>query len=454
MPPIRSETSQKLACQEGKILLALSDLENGRINSLRAAAKLYEIPFSTLQARADGRIARVDKRLNRFKLTELEEDSLVYWIISMDICGAAPRPATIGEMANILLAARGSQPPPTVGKNWPSKFVERRDELRTRYSVRYDYQRALNEDPKALRAWFATVQSDIYNFDEIGFAMGLISSQKVVTRAEFYGRRRLLQPGNREWVTAIESICADGYSLPLCVIFKGKLFIPSTNSRVRGRFRLLILDGHGSHLTPQFDRICAENDIIPLCMPAYSSHLLQLLDVGCFAVIKRAYGRFVSDLARTGYNHIDNFAAKTPRTVIRLYKQASILKDLLKQRSNSPPSLSKTILDRIIKGHSEALHNTALLAQENANLRMANERIVKKRNRSNRKIPYEEGLTVEEGLQLATQLDLPEEAPRVESHTQGELPSQADRPATRAPPRCSGCREIGHRINVCKNRYI
>ena len=60
----------------------------------------------------------------------------------------------------------------------------------------------LNEDPKSLRAWFATVQrvieensiqpEDIYNFDETGFAMGFISAQKVVTRAEYCGRRRLL----------------------------------------------------------------------------------------------------------------------------------------------------------------------------------------------------------------------------------------------------------------------
>lgn len=54
-----------------------------------------------------------------------------------------------------------------------------------------------------------------------------------------------------------------------------------------------------------------------------------------------------------------------------------MLKDLLKQRSNSPPSLSKTILDQIIKGHSIALHNTALLAQDNANLRVANKKVVK-----------------------------------------------------------------------------
>jgi hypothetical protein len=125
---------------------------------------------------------------------------------------------------------------------------------------------------------------DIYNFDETGFAMGLISAQKVVIRGEYYGPRSILQPGNREWVTAIEAICAHGYSLPPRIIFKGKVaiagwfnnllkdwrfevskngwttheiglrwlqkqFIPHTNSRVRGRFRLLILDRHGSHLT-------------------------------------------------------------------------------------------------------------------------------------------------------------------------------------------------------------
>ncbi|OOQ86757.1 hypothetical protein PEBR_19872 [Penicillium brasilianum] len=77
MPPIRSEYTQKLAKQEGKILLALSDLQEGRIQSIRAAAKLYDIPRSTLQKRADGRLSRVDTPPNGRKLTQLEEDSLV-----------------------------------------------------------------------------------------------------------------------------------------------------------------------------------------------------------------------------------------------------------------------------------------------------------------------------------------------------------------------------------------
>jgi hypothetical protein len=249
-------------------------------------------------------------------------------------------------------------------------------------------------------------------------------------------------------------------------------------------------------------------------MPPHSSHLLQPLDVGCFAVLKRAYSRFISDLARCGYNHIDKFdflddykrarleafhqpaiiqnsfaasglvpidaervlsklnislrtptppssrpssrssqfTPKTPRTVAQLQKQASMLKDLLKQRSNSPPSPSKTMLDQIIKGHCIALHNTALLAQENANLRAANEKVVKKRTRSTKQIPCEEGLSAEEAQQLAQQPEQPVEENQVVSHEAGESANQADLTRKRAPPRCSGCGVIGHKINQCKNR--
>lgn len=70
-----------------------------------------------------------------------------------------------------------------------------------------------------------------------------------------------------------------------------KLFIPSTCARMQGRYRLLIFDGHGSHLVPKFDEICAAINIITTFMPAHSSHLLQPLEIGCFAVLKRSYSR-------------------------------------------------------------------------------------------------------------------------------------------------------------------
>lgn len=85
-----------------------------------------------------------------------------------------------------------------------------------------------------------------------------------------------------------------------------KKFNPSMNSRVRVR-RLLTIDYHGRHFTPEFDRICAESDFIPRCMSTHFSHLLQPLNVGYYSVLKRAYGSFVSDLPHVRYDHINRF---------------------------------------------------------------------------------------------------------------------------------------------------
>jgi hypothetical protein len=76
------------------------------------------------------------------------------------------------------------------------------------------------------------------------------------------------------------------------------------NSRTTGRYRLLILDGHESHISAQFQQYCKEHEIITLCMPPHSSHLLQPLDVSCFSPLKTSYGRQIENLIRLRINHI------------------------------------------------------------------------------------------------------------------------------------------------------
>lgn len=83
------------------------------------------------------------------------------------------------------------------------------------------------------------------------------------------------------------------------------MFDKHTKDRSVGRYRLLILDGHGSHVTPEFDQYCLDQSIIVLCMPPHSSHLLQPLDVGCFSVLKRSYGKRIETLMSLGVNQID-----------------------------------------------------------------------------------------------------------------------------------------------------
>ena len=108
----------------------------------------------------------------------------------------------VREMADLLLQKRGTTPVLSVGQNWVTNFVKRRPLLSSRFSKRYNYERAKCEDPKIIIEWFNLVQKtilefgidsdDIYNFDETGFAIGLTITTKVITRSEYYGRRPVL----------------------------------------------------------------------------------------------------------------------------------------------------------------------------------------------------------------------------------------------------------------------
>ena len=71
-----------------------------------------------------------------------------------------------------------------------------------------------------------------------------------------------------------------------------------------GGYRLLFLDGHESHHSTDFELYCKDNNIITLCMPPHSSHILQPLDVGCFGPLKQAYGRQIEKKMRAGTSHI------------------------------------------------------------------------------------------------------------------------------------------------------
>lgn len=156
--------------------------------------------------------------------------------------------------------------------------------------------------------------------------MGVICLGMVVTRADRRGRGKAVQPGNREWATAIVCVNSEGWSVPPILVVQGvnhlanwytegglphnwvikptsngwtnnetglewlKHFDKHTKSRTQGPYRMLVLDGHESHESVDFQEYCKANNIITLCLPPYSSHLTQPLDVGCSSVLKRKYG--------------------------------------------------------------------------------------------------------------------------------------------------------------------
>ena len=84
------------------------------------------------------------------------------------------------------------------------EFVYGRADLRSDYFRKKDYQRALCEDPEIIQKWFnlvrnvvtkyGVVDDDVWNFDETGFQMGVISTARVVTGTERRGKPVVTQP--------------------------------------------------------------------------------------------------------------------------------------------------------------------------------------------------------------------------------------------------------------------
>jgi hypothetical protein len=89
---------------------------------------------------------------------------------------------------------------------------------------------------------------------------------------------------------------------------------------------LLILDGHESYKLLPFQDLCEENKIITLCIPLHSSHILQPLNVGCFAPLKQAYSREIRVLALDYIGRINKkaFIATFAKVFEKAFSKANV----------------------------------------------------------------------------------------------------------------------------------
>src|ERR1700677_2084652 len=148
------------------------------------------------------------------------------------------------------------------------------------------------------------------------------------------------QDGNRENITVLVTIGADGSTLPPTIIFKGKAyqaiwkqdnpanaslviilfnsinlhifldrlgysqkgwidgeigmlwikqFNAQTREKAKGCARVLLVDGHKSHYTLGFLDYARTHNIHILCYPSHATHIYQGLDVVCFSILKRIW---------------------------------------------------------------------------------------------------------------------------------------------------------------------
>ncbi|KAJ3545078.1 hypothetical protein NM208_g450 [Fusarium decemcellulare] len=533
---------------EARMLLALQALQNNPKLSLRRAADIYKVNRITLRRRQHGIQSRRDTIQKSRRLSDLEEQILIHFILDLDSRGFPPRLRGVKEMADQLLADRDAPP---VGTRWAHNFVRRHHELKTRFFRKYDYQRAKCEDPTVIRDWFRLVANtiakygirsdDIYNFDETGFLMGMIATEMVVTGSERRSKPKSVQPGNREWITVIQAINAEGQAIQPFIIGAGqyhlanwyqesnlpgdwviattqngwtdnetglewlKHFDRCTAKRSNSRYRLLILDGHESHHSIDFERYCEENKIIRLCMPPHSSHLLQPLDVGCFSVLKRAYGREIDRLIRCSITHVSKteffpafhaaheatmtegnikgafrgaglvpldpesviskldvqlrtpspveevaspttpWVSKTPRTVIEAGSQSEYLERRIKRHQSSSPESILEALQSFAKGTKAVMHKVALLTAKVKDLEEANQILSRRRRAKRTRLQKGGAMTVDQARQAIDQMDVDAQVVAESSRSGGHGRSVG--PGVR---RCGVCGKPGHNARTCQ----
>ena len=101
-------SATQLVSIEADVQLAISSITAKQIKSSRSAAAIYSVAETTLRCRRAGRPARRDCQPNSKKLTQLEEETIVKYILDLNLRGFAPTYAVVRDMANRLLAARSA----------------------------------------------------------------------------------------------------------------------------------------------------------------------------------------------------------------------------------------------------------------------------------------------------------------------------------------------------------
>jgi hypothetical protein len=310
--------------------------------SIKSTARNYGIPESTLRGRLAGRRRQIHAHGSQQKLSPVQEAELANWALVQGALGLPPTHQQIRSFACRVVEAGGSTE--GLGKNWLEGFFRRNPSVRTVRARRMDSARVNGASTEKIQAFFDRYTSPAiqkikpehrWNMDETGIMEGLGVNGLVVGSAE---ARSVIKKddGRRNWTTIIECVSATGQAVDPLIIFKGKdvqqQWFPKTEEDLklfeswhfrsspkgwtsdeialewlktifvlktrpaRNDTRLLVVDGHGSHVTDDFMYLCFRNNIHLLFFPAHASHVLQPLDLSVFSALKAAYRKEVGSL--------------------------------------------------------------------------------------------------------------------------------------------------------------
>jgi hypothetical protein len=323
-------------------LAAIESLEPGEKLIYTQIAAKYGVDRRTLARRHQGAtISRDAQAQNQQALHPQQEKELLRYIERLTRQGLPPTRPMIRRFASDIAKKE-------LGKGWVDRYIERHQvDLISRWATGIDRARHQADSQSKYTLYFELLRSklsqydiepcNIYNMDEKGFMLGVLTRSKRVFSRRLYEEGKIkahIQDGSREWITLLACICADGSYIEPSLIYQSasgsiqdswlqafnpddhqvyfasspsgwtnneiglawlkQVFDRSTKLKAGRSYRLLILDGHGSHLTMDFIEYCDRNRILLAIYPPHSTHTLQPLDVVMFKPLSSAYSAQVA----------------------------------------------------------------------------------------------------------------------------------------------------------------
>ncbi|KAI5806359.1 hypothetical protein EDC01DRAFT_626442 [Geopyxis carbonaria] len=192
---------------ERKMGAAVKEYKTKEYTSLRKTAEAYGVCSTTLRDRINGATTRAESSMQKQALTDKEEQTVL---------------KTIDDLTN---------------KNCPigSKVLR---EIGTNINYMFGIVLELTQSAqwyKTARFWIISLigwkkhtiyinlnYKNIYNLDEKGFLLGMSERVKIIIHKYSDHFHSVAQDGNRELVTVLKCISADGYVATPCIILVGE----------------------------------------------------------------------------------------------------------------------------------------------------------------------------------------------------------------------------------------
>ncbi|KAL5637795.1 hypothetical protein ACGC1H_002158 [Rhizoctonia solani] len=230
---------------------------------------------------------------------------------------------------------------------WCQRFLHRhRRKLKYKYAYELDPKRTSGFNRPMVETYFNMVKKlmedynipieHIYNMDKKGLQIG--GGRSTSRRKHLFGLLQKAQYKLKhdclELMTIIECICANGFAMKptfvhqpgnvgfwwenkdigccvatengwtsddICEAWFTKVFLPTAvERRVSDAPLVLLLNGHGSHISMQVLDAAYKNGVFIICLPPKTTHKLQLLDVGVFNLVQVAWKRLCEDSTEVG----------------------------------------------------------------------------------------------------------------------------------------------------------